>query len=145
MKQSKYYDRDTNEMKELRFGQAVRMLRDGKWVPAKVLEKADEPRSFILKTENGRTYCRNRSHILKTEVDEDHLIEISDDDSEEETSKENVTLQSNDTLKDQNREESEVNDKSEREDANDNIEPEKITTSGRVWRRPKRYKDYERF
>ena len=54
-------------------------------------------------------------------------------------------MQSNDTLKDQNREESEVNDKSEREDANDNIEPEKITTSGRVWRRPKRYKDYERF
>ena len=82
---------------------------------------------------------------MKTEVDEDHLIEISDDDNEEETSKENVTLQSNDTLKDQNREESEVNDKSEREDANDNIEPEKITTSGRVWRRPKRYKDYERF
>ena len=52
MKQSKYYDRDTNEMKEFRFGQAVRMLRDGKWLPAKVLEKADEPRSFILKTEN---------------------------------------------------------------------------------------------
>ena len=69
-KQSKYYDHCTKEMKELRFGEAVRMLRDGKWKPATVLEKSDEPRSYILKTDNGRTYRRNRSHILKTEVDE---------------------------------------------------------------------------
>ena len=86
-------------MKELRSGEAVRMLRDGKWKPATVLEKADEPRSYILKTENRRTYRRNRSYILKTEVDEDHVIEISNDDNEKETSEENVTVQSNDTLK----------------------------------------------
>ena len=54
-KQSKYYDQHTKEMKELRSGEAMRMLRDGKWKPATVLEKADEPRSYILKTENGRT------------------------------------------------------------------------------------------
>ena len=55
-KQSKYYDQHTKEMKELRSGEAVRMLRDGKWEPATALEKADEPGSYILKTENGRTY-----------------------------------------------------------------------------------------
>ena len=87
-------------MKELRYGEAVRMLRDRKWELATVLEKADEPRSYIFKTENGRTYWRNRSHILKTEVDEDHVMEISDDDNEEETSEENVIVQSDDTLKD---------------------------------------------
>ena len=43
-------------MKELRSGEAMRMLRDGKWEPAIVLEKADEPRSYILKTENARMY-----------------------------------------------------------------------------------------
>ena len=43
-------------MKELRYGEAVRMLRDRKWELTTVLEKADEPRSYILKTENGRTY-----------------------------------------------------------------------------------------
>ena len=76
------------------------MLRDGKWKPATVPEKADEPGSYILKTEKGRTYRQNRSHILKTEVDEDHVIEISDDEDEKETSEENVTVQSDDTLKD---------------------------------------------
>ena len=74
-----------------------------------------------LKTENGRTYRRNRSHILKTEVDEDHVIEISDDDDEKETSEENVTVQSDDTLKDVKREKSEVNDTNEQEDGNDTI------------------------
>ena len=55
-KQSKYYDQHTKKMKELRSGEAMRMLRDGKWEPAIVLEKADEPRSYILKTENARMY-----------------------------------------------------------------------------------------
>ena len=90
---------NTQEMKELRSEEAVRMLRDGKWKPAIVLEKADEPRSYILKAENGRTYRRNRSHVLITEVGEDHMIEISDDDDEKETSEENLTVQSDDTLK----------------------------------------------
>ena len=69
-KQSKYYNQHIKEMKELRSGEAVGMLRDRKWEPATVLEKADEPRSYILKTENGRTYRRNRNHILKTEINE---------------------------------------------------------------------------
>ena len=90
-------------MKELRYGEAVWMLRDRKWELATVLEKADEPRSYILKTENGRTFWRNRSHILKTEVDEDHVIKISDDEDEEETSEENVSVQSDDRLKDAKR------------------------------------------
>ena len=43
-------------MKELRYVEAVRMLRDEKWEPATVLEKSDEPASYILKTENRRMY-----------------------------------------------------------------------------------------
>ena len=34
-KQSKYYDQHTKEIKELRFGEAVRILSDGNWEPAK--------------------------------------------------------------------------------------------------------------
>ena len=41
------------------------MLRDGKSKPLTVLEKAYEPRSYILKTENGRTYRSNKSHLEK--------------------------------------------------------------------------------
>ena len=74
------------------------------------------------------------------------MIKISDDDNEKETSKENVTTQSDGTLKDMKREdESVVNDTNEREDANDTIEPEKITRSGRALRRPKQYEDHEHF
>ena len=116
----------------MRYGEVVRMLRDGKWEPATLLEKADEPRSYTLKTENGRMYRRNRSHILKTEVDEDHMIEISDDDNEEETSEKKVTVQNDDMLKDVKREESEVNDTIKRQDTNDRMEPKKITSTGRL-------------
>ena len=129
--------------KKLRSGEAVRMLRGEKWEPATELEKADEPRSYSLKTENRRTYRQSRSHILKTEVNEDHVIEISDDDDEKETSEENVTVQSDDTLKDVKQEESDVND-TNKWGANDTIESGKIR-SGRVLWRPKRYEDYERF
>ena len=52
---------------------------------------------------------------------------------------------SDDPLKDVKREGSDVNDINEQEDANDMIEPEKITRSRRVSRRPKRYEDYEPF
>ena len=56
-KQIKYYYQHTKEMKRLRYGETVRILRDGKWEPAIIVqEKADEPRHYILKTENGRTY-----------------------------------------------------------------------------------------
>ena len=147
-KQSKYYDQHTKVMKELRYGKAVKMLRDGKMfflveTFSTALEKVDEPRSCILKMGNGITYRKNRSRILKTQVDKHNVIEISDDDDEEETSEENVTVQSDDTLKDVKLEESEVNEKNERDDANGTIEPEKITRSGRVSRRP--YVDYENY
>ena len=121
------------------------MLRDGKWEPATVLEKSDEPGSYILRTENRRMYRWNRSHILKTEADEDHVTETSDDEEEEETSDENVTVQSDETFEDVKQEESEVNNKNKGGDANDIIEPEKIIRSGRVLRRAKWYEDYEPF
>ena len=82
---------------------------------------------------------------MKTEVEEDQVMRISDDDDEKENSEENITVQSDDTSKDVKREESEINDTNEREDTNDRIEPEKITRLGRVSRRPKGYEDYEPF
>ena len=87
----------------------------------------------------------DETEVLKTVVDEDDVIEISDDDNEKETSEENVIVQSDDRLKDVKREESEVNDTNEQKDTNDMIEPEKITRSGRALRRPKEYEDYEPF
>ena len=56
------------------------MFRDGKWKPATVVQKLSNPKSYIVKADNGRMYQRNRSKLLKTEIDEDQKIEISDDD-----------------------------------------------------------------
>ena len=56
------------------------MFRDGKWKPATVVQKLSNPKSYIVKADNGRMYQRNRGKLLKTEIDEDQTIEISDDD-----------------------------------------------------------------
>lgn len=63
------------------------MLKNGKWKPAIALKKT-EPRSYILQTDNERNYRLNKSHNLKAEIDEDHLIEISDDENDNKTSDE---------------------------------------------------------
>ena len=81
--------------------------------------------------------CKNvqvkkKSH-LESWIDEDHVIEISDDDDEKEISEENTTVQSDDTLKDVKQEESELNDTNEQEDADDTIELEKKQDQEGCW------------
>ena len=46
---------------------------------------------------------------MKTEVDEDYVVEISDDINKEDNSEEYVTVHGDDTLKDMKQDESEVN------------------------------------
>ena len=46
---------------------------------------------------------------MKTEVDEDHVVEISDDINKEDNSEEYVTVHGDDILKDMKQDESEVN------------------------------------
>ena len=75
---------------------------------------------------------------MKAEVDENHVITISGGNDEKDTLEGNITVQSDDTLKD-------VIWYKWTRDTNDTIEPEKITRSGRVSRRPKGYEDYEHF
>ena len=58
------------------------MFRDGKWKPASVVQKLSKPRSYIVIADNGHIYQRNRSKLLKTEIDKDQTIEVSHDDGE---------------------------------------------------------------
>ena len=57
------YDQHTKEQKMLRTGETVQMFRDGKWKPAIVVEKLNEPRSYNVKTEKRSTYRRNQKHF----------------------------------------------------------------------------------
>ena len=119
-KQKEYHDQHTNEQKILHTGETVQMIRDGKWKPAIVVEKLNEPRSYNVKTENGSMYMRNRKHLLKTESSEDQTIELSDEDEHK-----TMPVKSEDVTSDE-----------ERIVELDETKPEIRTKLGRISKRP---------
>lgn len=48
-------------------GENVRVRRGATWQPAVVLHKHEQPRSFVIRTPDGRQYRRNRRHLRKTD------------------------------------------------------------------------------
>ena len=52
--QAKYYNVHTKQLGDLNIGEEVRMLKNGQWRHAVVQNKCEEPRSFIIKTEDGK-------------------------------------------------------------------------------------------
>ena len=67
-KQALYYDRSAKPLPELQIGAPVHMLpKTGEktWVRAKVTAKVS-PRSYIVATQDGARYRRNRRHLRKT-------------------------------------------------------------------------------
>lgn len=62
-----YADRGRRIAEPLNAGDKVRIKRsDRDWVPGVITEKTNNPRSFIVRTENGNIYRRNTDHINKT-------------------------------------------------------------------------------
>ena len=74
-------------------------------------------------------YQRNRSKLLKTEIDEDQIIEVSDDDGEGEI----INIETEDESDMTNQEEQQGSSTDGR------------TRSGTISRRPKRFEDYHTF
>jgi hypothetical protein len=67
-KQRVDYDRTAGpELPALCVGQQVRVQDQdsGLWIPAKVLERCPEPRSYIVETPNGGQLRRNRRHLAE--------------------------------------------------------------------------------
>lgn len=64
-KQKRYFDRETKNLPELKRGDTVRIKPFGShktWQKGQVQSK-DNIRSYKIKTEDGRTYRRNRRHL----------------------------------------------------------------------------------
>ena len=62
-----YYDKHArNQLRPLREGENVIMLRGKEWLPAEVSKKHYNPRSYIVKTDNGKRFRRNRKHLRPT-------------------------------------------------------------------------------
>ncbi|CAJ1049307.1 uncharacterized protein K02A2.6-like [Xyrichtys novacula] len=61
-----YFDRHTKNLPDLQAGDNVRVQRGEAWQPAVVLQKHEHPRSFVIRTPEGKQYRRNRKHLRKT-------------------------------------------------------------------------------
>ena len=48
-------------------GETVRVKQEGEWTPAKVIEIADTPRSYLVKSLEIAVYRRNRRYLHKDE------------------------------------------------------------------------------
>ena len=90
--QAKYYNRNTKDLPTLSEGDVVRMepfkLGAKLWPKAQVTAKLDE-RSYMVETENGIVYRRNRQHLKKTSASPIQPIQ-SDPVDDSSTSKPNV-------------------------------------------------------
>ena len=63
------HDQHSRDLSPLFPGQNVRIqtLPSSLWSPAVVREKCQEPRSYVVETQNGRVLRRNRRHIREVE------------------------------------------------------------------------------
>ena len=85
-----YHDRKARPLKPLEKGQHIRfqLQPQGAWIPGKVVEKAEEPRSYVLETPNGMKLRRNRIHIrdapspsVTFNISDDNEVETPEDDN----------------------------------------------------------------
>ena len=80
----KYTNQHSTQLPELNPGDNVRIREDNMWLlKGTVIKKHHTPRSFVVQTTDGRTFRRNRQHLLKTQEKwkaEFHYEECMDDD-----------------------------------------------------------------
>ena len=141
-KQAHYYNqRAGKELPELCDGDSVRLQRNGKWISAQVLSHHKTPRSYVVRSEDGGVYRRNRRHLQQAETTQGPESEYSSQSSENEakqpvspgkTSAEQVMQPEKNGLPE--------SIASPPEAVADHTS--KTTRSGRVIRTPHRFKDY---
>lgn len=83
--QKHYYDRQTKPLSSLCIGEDVLVQSGSGWTPAVVTGVAEAPRSYMVTTQEGRTYIRNRKHITKslsthTEYNDDEDLPVPSQD-----------------------------------------------------------------
>ena len=63
-----YHDRKSGkELTSLQSGDPVRFINPkGKWEFAKIKKEWNTPRSYVVETPDGRSFCRNRRHMFLT-------------------------------------------------------------------------------
>ena len=138
--QKKYFDLGSKELEGLETGDTVRINsenRKHRWgVKAQVIEPSTYPRSYIVETQNGHRYRRNRRDLLHTSEDFQSLPSTS-----EEFPSVRIT---EDTDNELHMEDSELETSITLDTAEDNTVSESSpvkSSSGRVIRKPWRFRD----
>ncbi|KAK2192679.1 hypothetical protein NP493_25g04024 [Ridgeia piscesae] len=81
IKQKRYYDHGSNQLKPLETTDTVRVRGDGVWSEkAQVLARV-APNSYLVELERGKRLRRNRRHLLKTQ---ERFVPVHDDDDDRE-------------------------------------------------------------
>ncbi|PJE77411.1 hypothetical protein CI610_03666 [invertebrate metagenome] len=124
-----HYDKHAQCLPSLMPGDAVRMRVQKTWEPAVVQQRHTTPRSYVVQTPNGRSYRRNRNHLLKTPEEPPVIIGPDVDDDVKPTVTPNCKPTTNPAVT------STMNTQNALPDV-------KTTSSGRVVKEPGRFKDY---
>ena len=66
-KQKTHYDQHAKSIPQIQKGDRIRIRMKGLWKPGIIVDKAETPRSFRIRTDDGGEYCRNRRMIIKSE------------------------------------------------------------------------------
>ena len=104
-KQKFYHDKKSGkELTSLESGDSVRFINPkGKWEFAKIRKEWNTPRSYVVETPDGRSFCRNHRHMFLTQEQVlsasvtvsspviPSSCESSDSPTTQETPRENVT------------------------------------------------------
>ena len=146
--QKQNYDKGSRQLPELKKGERARVQIQGKWKPVVIMDKAGTPRSYIVKTEEGKLLRRNRKYLMRLEEhvtepelqvtyaqpEERHMEHSEGDGAEIEDGKPaEVEIAEDENTRDDDQPGNE-------ELAQQNIEY--TTRSGRVVKPPKRFNDF---
>lgn len=121
-KQKHFFDRSSKPLSQLKPGDSIRIQTEKKWEPGVVVENASTPRSYHVRTADGK-YRRNRRHLMKT--NEKPIINDNDDfnDDNYDDKIENYT-------------------QSDKQEDNQSDNKLYVTRSGRTVKMPERFRDY---
>ena len=144
-KQKHYFDQHAKHLPTLEKGDRIRVQMGSHWKPGVVTEHAETPRSYRIRTDEGREYRRNRRALIKspesglsaTDISPHHkspTVRANEHSTSEEAA--NQAIPSVEEPISTSQEQGEMYSSEE-----EISEPLK-TASGRTVRRPLRFKDY---
>ena len=144
-KQKHYFDQHAKHLPTLEKGDRIRVQMDSHWKPGVVTEHAETPRSYRIRTDEGREYRRNRRALIKspksglsaTNISPHHespTVRASEHSTSEEAANQAISSVEEPILTSQ--------EQQEMYSSEEEISAPLETTSGRTVRRPLRFKDY---